>query len=177
MTQREKSLLSALLVIALLAGVLIIYRVVYQPRYTEATSRLASAQQQIQTAQVIRETQDLIADEQKWLAQHEPDAISQQDAQSQLQNLCESMAQRNGLEVKSQSLLPAVTPEGSFYHRARMDLLVMGTEKSFYNWIFSLDSPERFQRVTFLRLYPNKSDDTKLEAKVVVEKWFVPATN
>ncbi len=57
-----------------------------------------------------------------------------------------------------------------------MDMIVSGLEANFYRWLVSLDEPKGFRRVTSLTLYPLKEDDTKIEARVTIEKWFVPET-
>ncbi len=175
MSKREQTLLGLLLLTLVGVGVVFVYQSIYLPRYQAAQLKLTNAQQQVQTAKAVSETQELIHDEQTWLTTHEPEPISQQSAQSSLQKLCESMAVRNQLEIKSQTLLPAIATEGRIYHRSRMDLTISGKEQNFYNWISALDNPELFQRVTFLRLYPSKSDDTLIEAKVVIDKWYLPS--
>ena len=36
--------------------------------------------------------------------------------------------------------------------------------------------PDQFKGVTFMRLAPDSKDDTKIDATVVVEQWYVPLT-
>lgn len=177
MSSREKKLLTLLLLAVLVVGVLLLYKRVYEPRYQQAKLKLTNAEQQIQNANAVSQSKDLVEAEQNWLSENEPAPESQQKAQSDLQNFCEQTTKRFGLEVKSETLLEAVTPLDNFYHRVRIDLLVSGKEKEFYNWLVTLDNPEIFQRVTSLRLNPNKSDNTLIEAKVVVDKWFTPTSN
>jgi len=176
MSSREQKLLSLLILIAVLAGALFLYRGVYLPRYQKALNQLELAEQSIKTSEAIASNQDLIASEQSWIERFEPAPQTQQNAQAQLQALCESLAQQASLEIKSQNSLQTISDKNLIYHRARMDILISGKEQSFYSWLNSLDDPQKFQRVTFLRLYPQKSNDTLIEAKVVIEKWFVPQT-
>ena len=177
MSKREQNLLNLLLMALVIAGALLAYRKVYEPRLAKAKSQLANAEQKLQIAEATSKHKDLFIEEQEWLTNYQPEPVSQQSAQSKLQEYCSTVAKRNNLEIKSESLLPAYTPEGTFYHRAKIDLLVVGKEKSFYNWLTALDNPQIFQRITFLSLYPNKADDTLIEAKVVIEKWYIPASS
>ena len=174
MSKREQNLLTILLLTLVVVGFLFVYDRVYKPRYLKAEQKLSTAEQQIETAKVVAETQELIIEEQNWMSKYEPEPVSQQSAQGALQNFCDKEAKRYSMEVLSETLSPPVVTEGAFYHRTQIDLKVLGDEKSFYAWITSLDNPQLFQCVTYLELYPNKADDTKIEAKVVIDKWYVP---
>ena len=177
MSKREKNLLSALLLVLIVVGGFLLYNNLYLPRYQKAQRKLTIAEQQIATAEAVGKNEELFKEELDWIERYEPKPVSLQNAQSALQKSCEAQATRNNLEIKKQNYLPAPQTQGPHYHRARIDLVVTGNEKSFYNWVNFLDNAQNFQRVTFLRLYPNKADDTLIEAKVTVEKWFPPAVN
>lgn len=176
MSKREKNLLSLLILVALVVGLLLGYKNFYQPRYEKAQRELIDAKQKGDVASAILKDSDTILSERQWLEKHTPDPRTPQKAQSELQSECERRAKNVNLTVKKQTPLPTEEPEGAFYHRARMDFLVSGKESSFYRWMVSVDSPENFRRVTYLRLNPLRDDDTQIEARVTIEQWFVPQT-
>lgn len=174
MSKREQSLLTLLIFVALCAGLLIGYRQFYEPTYRKTKQKLESAERQKEEAGSIIETAELIKEEVDWLESYEPDPTTQQSAQSSLQADCEKNAKGSSLEIKKQTLLSSVQTEGAYYHRARMDMLVSGSEVNFYKWVSIMDDPTKFRRVTYLRLNPLRDDDTQIEARVVIEKWYVP---
>ncbi|OYV03708.1 MAG: hypothetical protein CFE26_20730, partial [Verrucomicrobiales bacterium VVV1] len=116
-------------------------------------------------------------DEMTWLADHEPQPDEDQLVQTKLQQLAESEARNGGLTIKTggQKLLPT-DKTGPYYHRAKVEFTVNGTEQALYSWIGKLQVAAEFRAVTFLRMMPNKEDDTKIDATLIIEQWFVPAT-
>ena len=176
MSHREKTLLKLLVFAALVAGLLFGYKRFYEPRYKKAQRELIQAQQNTEQTKMFLSNADLVVEEQKWLGENEPQPMSQQSAQSDLQAICELKANNAQLEIKRQTPLSSVQKQESFYHRARMEMLITGTEANFYNWLSALDDPSTFRRVTKLRMNPMRDDDTKIEAQAVIEQWFVPET-
>jgi len=72
------------------------------------------------------------------------------------------------------SVLPT-DKTGPHYHRVKYEIPVSGTEQALYAWLDRMQTPGEFRAVTFLRLSPNREDDTKIDATVIVEQWYVPA--
>lgn len=176
MNQREKFLLKILLFAGLVAGLLFGFKNIYEPRFKTAQLELTEATLNTEAMRQFINMKDLVADEQVWLTENSPKATTAQAAQSQLQKECEERASSAELEIKKQTPLSSVLPDGSFYHRARMEMLVSGKEANFYNCITSLDDPKAFRRITKLRMNPLRDDDTLIEAQFVVEQWFTPET-
>ena len=56
----------------------------------------------------------------------------------------------------------------------KYEIPVSGSEQSLYSWLDRLQVPTEFRAVTFLRVSPNREDDTKADATVIVEQWYVP---
>lgn len=177
MNQREKFLLKILLFAGVVAGLLFGFKNIYEPRYITAQRELTEAKQNTEAMQQFINMKDLVVDEQEWLSKNSPQATTAQAAQSELQKVCEEIASGAQLEIKKQTPLSSVLPEGSFYHRARMEMLISGTEANFYNCISALDDPADFRRITKLRMNPLRDDDTLIEAQFVVEQWFTPETD
>lgn len=176
MSKREKTLISVLTVLALSAGLLLGYKRVYEPRLKRAKNSLRIAEQNTMEAKNKLEMADLIVKEQEWLEEYAPNSATQQAARSSLQEKCEKTAENTTLEIKRQTPLPSAKPENSYYHRARMDILLRGKEINFYKWMSIMDDPTQSRRVTYLRLNPQRDDSANIEAKVIVEQWYAPET-
>lgn len=135
------------------------------------------AQNELDIANTFRESKDQVTDEMNWLADNEPEPAEDQVVQTNLQQLAETEARNGGLSIKTggQKLLPT-DKTGLHYHRAKVEFTVTGSEQALYGWIAKLQVPTQFRAVTFLRLLPNREDDTKIDATLIIEQWFVPAT-
>lgn len=174
MTDREKSLLKVLIFAVVIAGLFLCYKRYYEPAYQEAKLELESATQNIQDMEQYLTNEELVTEEREWLAENEPAPTSPQNAQSALQAFCSQEATDLDLEIKKETPLPTVQTEGNFYHRARIEMLVSGEERTFYSWLKEVDDPTSFRRVTKLRLSPLRDDDTLIEADLMIEQWFLP---
>jgi len=135
----------------------------------------AQAQKEYDMAKMALEMRDQVADQMDWLAQHEPKPQEEPEVQSALQQFVEREAVSRGLTIKSQTLKP--TDAQTHYHRAKIEIKVTGTEENLYRWIGRLQVPSEFRGVTEIHLEPNHEDDTKIDARLYVEQWFVPPSN
>lgn len=138
----------------------------------KAKADRAQAERQLEQAEQFRDSSEQISDEMDWLAEHEPEAAANQDVQTKLQQLCESEARAVGLTIKTQKPLP--TDEGTHFHRAKIQLLVNGSEESLYRWFDRLNVPDQLRVASSIRLSPNQQDDTKIDCTATIEQWFVP---
>jgi hypothetical protein len=134
----------------------------------------AQAERELQQAEMFHASRGQVSGEMDWLAEHEPAPAAEQDVQSKLQSLVEREARSRGLTLKPGKYLPT-DKTGPHYHRVKYEIPVSGTEQSLYAWLDRLQIPSEFRAVTFLRLSPNREDDTKIDATVIVEQWYVPA--
>jgi hypothetical protein len=134
----------------------------------------AQAERELQQAEMFQASRAQVAGEMDWLAEHEPQPAAEQDVQSALQNLAEREARSRSLTLKPGKYLPT-DKTGPHYHRVKYEIPVSGTEQALYAWLDRMQTPGEFRAVTFLRLSPNREDDTKIDATVIVEQWYVPA--
>lgn len=163
-----------LLIVGFILLNLAAYKLFYTKRLLGATTRAETAEANVEIARSQSETIDLFQDEMDWLAKNEPKTASVQETQTKLQQLLEREALKNQLTVKRQKLQPSVVDPGLIYHRARIEFEVNGMEMSLYRWLDRVHSPTDSRAVTFMRINPQKDDDTKIDCQVVVEQWFVP---
>jgi len=178
MSPREKKLLT----IFALAGFVILNFLAfrfYTDKKLDVDRKQIEAKSKLDEAQLYSASRDSVVDEMEWLAQHEPQPSPHQDVQSALQQLIEREAQVTGLTIKpgSQKLLPPEEGQGRHYHRAKVQVTVTGTDEALYTWLHDrINSPEQLRGATNIRLSPDREDDTKIDATVVIEQWFIPAT-
>lgn len=175
MSNREKNLLIFFAVAGFIVLNLLGFK--YFSTYQSKIKReRQEAQAELQRAEMFLDSRDQVEDEMNWLADHEPQPDEDQLVQTKLQQLAESEARNAGLSIKTggQKLLPT-DKSGRHYHRAKVEFTVNGSEQALYSWIGKLQVPTEFRAVTFLRLMPNKEDDTKIDATLIIEQWFVPA--
>ena len=176
MSNREKNLL----IFFAVAGFIVINLLGYN-YFSTYQSKIKAERQDaeaaLEKARMFLDSREQVEDEMNWLADHEPQPDEDQLVQTKLQQLAESEARNAGLTIKpgGQKLLPT-DKTGPYYHRAKVEFTVNGTEQAFYSWFGKLQVANEFRAVTFLRLMPNKEDDTKIDATLVIEQWFVPAT-
>lgn len=174
MTKREKILLGVLITVALVMGTFYLINSLYFPRLRSAEAKLSAAEAQILTAKSLSAVKDQYATEIDWLTANEPEPKSAQKAQTDLQNFVETSAKQLGIKVEQQRLQPSVKNEASYYHRSRIQMKVKCTEDLLYRWLDRVHDPRAFRAVTFLRLNPQRDDDTKIDAQLTIEQWFVP---
>jgi type II secretory pathway component PulM len=174
MSPREKKLL----LFFALAGFLVLNFLAlnfYQSKRQEITNDKKDAEIQLEQAHQITANREQVADEMQWLAQHEPAPAANQDVQTQLQQTAETEARNAGLTIKTQKPLPSDTTENRHYHRAKIQITLTGTEQALYQWLDSLNTPDRLRIASQIRLKPFDQDDTKIECTATIEQWFIPA--
>lgn len=174
MSPREKRLLNLLLIVGFVLLNFAAYKLFYMKRLADVKQRAVTAEASVEAAKSSLEMMDLFEEEMAWLEKNEPKEATEQEAQTKLQQLLEREAQRNNLTIKRQKLQPSVVSPGLIYHRARIEIEVNGMEMSLYRWLDRIHSPTESRAVTFMRMNPQKDDDTKIDCQIIVEQWFTP---
>jgi type II secretory pathway component PulM len=173
MSPREKNLL----IFFAAAGFLVLNFLVigwYRSKHAEIARQHALAIQKLESAEQFRASREQVTDEMDWLASHEPKPAANQDVQTALQQLCQTQAESAGLTITSQNPQPTDAAAGLYFHRAKIEMAVNGTEEALYRWLDQLNTPEKLRIASSIRLSPNVKDDTKIDCKAVIEQWFVP---
>jgi hypothetical protein len=138
-------------------------------------SQHTQAVNELNTAEMIKASREEVESQMEWLATNEPKPSDYQPVQTSLQQLAEKEVSAVGLTLKSQKILPTDQTPGNYFHRVKVQFTVLGAEESLYKWFDHLNSPESLRCVTYIRLAPNKEDDTKIDCTAIIEQWFVPA--
>lgn len=173
MSSREKNLL----IFFAVAGFLILNLLgfnYYSSQRLKVQAAKTQAVNALEMAEFNRNNTDLVLDEMDWLADNEPEPAAYQDVQTSLQQLAEREAVGSGLTIKSQRLLPTEAPEGAHFNSVKVQLNVGGTEQALYLWFNRITEPKELRAVTFIRLAPDREDDTKIDSTVIIEQMFVP---
>lgn len=139
-----------------------------------AKAEIRKLESRLDTVRTLSAEQESLAEDVEWLAKNQPVPKEGELAPSQLESLVTRMATASRLSVDKPKILPNIEGVG-FYDRARFQLSVSGMEEPLYRWLVQMHSPRDFRAVTALRLYPNREDETKIDAVVTVEEWFTPA--
>lgn len=176
MSDREKKLL----VFFAIAGFAILNFIGFnlaQAKRLKVNAENAAARQALTNAETFRESSEQVLDQMEWLAKHEPEPAVNQDVQTKLQKIVETAATAAGLTIKpGQKPLPTDT-SGTYFHRAKIQIAVTGSEQALYQWFDKLNVPDEFRIASQIRLSPNTQDDTKIDCTATIEQWFVPATS
>ncbi|MBC8127277.1 MAG: hypothetical protein H8M99_09085 [Gloeobacteraceae cyanobacterium ES-bin-144] len=146
----------------------------FQSKKIAVERGLEEAKQKLVTAETFRASSEQVTEEMNWLAEHEPEPAANQDVQTKLQQFCEQQAKSAGLSIKSQKPLPTEATPGAHYHRAKIQIMVNGTEEALYRWFDNLNMPDQLRIASTIRMTPNKEDDTKIDCTATIEQWFVP---
>ncbi|MEO8617662.1 MAG: hypothetical protein ABI600_21215 [Luteolibacter sp.] len=173
MSPREKKLLT-FFAIAGFAVINFLGIGYYKTKRIEVTNQQNQARQKLETAKNFSASREQVTDQMDWLAAHEPQPSANQDVQTQLQQLTEREAKSTGLTIKTQKPLPTDATAGHYYHRAKIQITVTGTEEALYRWFDHLNMPDSFRIASQIRISPNAQDDTKIDCTATIEQWFVP---
>ena len=130
---------------------------------------------ELKQADMIRASREEVESQMDWLDKHEPQPSEYQPVQTALQELAAKEVTAVGLTLKDkgQKFLPT-DQSHPYFHRAKVQFTVIGPERSLYTWFDHLNTPDSLRCVTYIRLSPNKEDDTLIECIAIVEQWFVP---
>jgi hypothetical protein len=137
-----------------------------------------AAKRDLDKAELFLANKDQVIDEMNWLTEHEPEPAEEQVVQTNLRQFAATEAENGGLTMKTaggQKDL-GIDKSGLRYHRAKIEFTVTGTEQAFYAWVAKLQIPTEFRAVTYMNVHPSNESETKIEATLIIEQWFIPAT-
>jgi hypothetical protein len=173
MSDREKKLV---LLFSLAIFVLLNFFAIswYRGYRLGVTRALGNAKQSVVDARIMDDDRAINQEEMDWLADHYPEPKAGQTVQTELEQFASNQATANTLEIKRRKILPS--DETGYFHRAKVEFNVNGSEAALYRWLDRLQMPDQFRAITFMRLSPDAKDDTKIDCTVTAEQWYRPAT-
>ncbi|MCE9518561.1 MAG: hypothetical protein K8R87_03190 [Verrucomicrobia bacterium] len=171
MKDSEKKLLTLSVgLLAVIGGLMI-------TKTLQSWQRAITIQEQALAAE-RQDSDDLLADlpnwkkRGEWLAQHQPVAKNDLDADNELFETLLAKAQASGVSVVSKQYQEQVKNE--FFQQAGVTLTVKGELSNVFRWIYSVLSPQDFRVVPYLKLTPDKEDPTKVVCAVQFWRWYQP---
>lgn len=174
MTARERNLLLLLVAMAFLAVNFLGYRLWYQPKMAAMQTAMENAERKAESNESMGSVREALSADMDWLNRFEPKPSTVGKMKTRIQQLAENEAVRAGLTIKRKDFGGDVVDPSLYYHRARYDIEVNGTEASVYRWLDRLHNPNEFRVVTFVRLNPQRDDATRADCQVYLDQWFVP---
>ena len=150
------------------------YKMWYEPKMAQMQSSMEAAEIRAESNEGMGNILDAVRADKEWLDRTEPEPSSGADMRIKIQQLAENEAVRAGLTVKKKRFGSNIVDPSLYYHRARYDIEVNGTEASIYRWLDRLHNPNDFRIVTFVRMNPQRDDATRADCQIYLDQWFVP---
>ena len=174
MTPRERNLLILLVAMAFLAVNLLGYKMWYEPKMAQMQASMEAAEVKADANEGMGNILEAVKADKDWLERTEPQPSSVGLMKTKIQQLAENEAVRFGLTVKKKGFGSDIVDPSLYYHRARYDIEVNGSEASIYRWLDRLHNPNDFRVVTFVRMNPQRDDATRADCQIYLDQWFVP---
>ncbi|MCW1920928.1 hypothetical protein OKA05_00080 [Luteolibacter arcticus] len=172
MSDREKKLV---MFFGLAAFVLVNFFAIswFQSQKEKIARQLTDAKGKVAVAQATADNYDTVVDEMNWLGDKSPAPKTGQLVATELETYASNQATTHQLEIKRRAIKPN-DETGVYFNRAKVEFNVTGREDSLYRWLDRLQMPDQFKAVTSMRLSPDAKDDTKIDATIEVEQWYIP---
>lgn len=171
MSSSERRLLGVFLgLIALLGGALTMQQ------FRSWQSRIDRKERNLELGQM--EAKSLLAEAEhwkacsEWLAQTQPAAQSDLEAEQGLLDTLRQSAIAAGLETKQTKLEPKQIT--GYYRQFGVTLTVRGEVPVLFRWLHDMLQPSAFYVVPSLSIAPDKDEPTKVTATVQIWRWYLP---
>jgi hypothetical protein len=175
MSEREKKLVTLFGIAGLILLIFWGYSF-YQNKSNALKQDRIKAENNLRDGKLYLASRDAILDEIDWLAKNEPEPQAVELVAPKLQEFANSQAMSSGLTVKKQDPLDDRSIESTEQNRykvAQVKFQVTGDERALYLWFDRMHSPNDFRVISEITLLPNR-DDSKIDATVTFDQWFVP---
>lgn len=145
----------------------------FQTQKEKVARQLAEAKGKVTLAQATADSYGTVIEEMDWLGEKSPSPKTGQLVATELEQYASNQASTHQLEIKRRAIKPN-DEAGTHFHRAKVEFNVSGREDSLYRWLDRLQMPDQLKAVTSMRLSPDAKDDTKIDATIEVEQWYIP---
>lgn len=145
----------------------------FQGQKAKIARQLVDAKSKVSLAQATADSYGTVIEEMDWLADKSPAPKAGQLVATELETYASNQATTHQLEIKRRAIKPN-DETGVHFHRAKVEFNVSGREDSLYRWLDRLQMPDQFKGITSMRLSPDAKDDTRIDATIEVEQWYIP---
>lgn len=167
----EKQLaLLALMVVALMAGLIMAKRF-HAWQQTLGHQEQALVSERELDAAILEQTAMWHARD-AWLAQHQPVAKNNLDADDESFNPLLQKASSLGLTVLQKQYQEQT--QSDFWHQCGVNMTVTGPLPQVFRWIYSVQSPTDFRVVPYLKITPEKDHPDEVTCVVQFWRWYQP---
>lgn len=173
MNKREKSLFITIVVMLVVFAHFwgIKKYMAYDKKQQSQVSRLESQVESYRNSSVMAEE---IADEVKWLADHEPKPSTYGETQSKLVKFLNESGRANGFDPVKPKLMQ-LEDTGGKYRRAKVQITATAKEAEIYKWLVDIHQPSKFRAVTQIVMKPTPKDDETITCTLTAEQWLIDA--
>lgn len=171
MSPREKNLLiflgATLFIILNFVG----YSSFYSPLIKKAESEKRIAEKKLKLSEIMLSQGEDLEPDIQWLERSGAVTAIPTTAQSKLDAELRKQASNRKVEMRNSQILPFQA--GEHFTRVRVLCKVAGTERNVFTWLTSIHKTNQRQVITKMELKPMRSDLTRVECDVEVEKWII----
>ena len=171
MTSREKNLLIVLGLALFIILNFVAYSTFYAPIIKKAAREKRDAESKLRASEMTLSRGGELDSDIQWLERSGTATDKPISAQTKLNAELQKQARSKGVEVLESRILPFQT--GQHFTRVRVICKVRGTEREVFSWFALIHRTNQRQVITKMELKPMKTDLTKVECEVEVEKWII----
>lgn len=175
MSTRERNLLILLVAMAFVAVNFLGYKMWYAPKMAKLKAAQETAESQAKLNEGMGGVLEMRQADLDFLNRFEPKPTTLGKMKTRIQQLAENEARRKTLTIVGRPKYgPDLVDSSLYYHRARYEMKVNGTETAIYQWLDRLHNPNEFRVVTYMRLEPQRDDLKRAVCEIYLDQWFVP---
>lgn len=144
----------------------------YSQRVKAAQAKIEELEPQLAVAEASLSDAPFWEARGDWMDQTMPRLGDPGESHSKFLEELRSLAQERGLNMKAPVLLKPEAAGG--HHRLPITLTLSGPDSAVFRWLAALQSPEKFQTVTYLLLTPQRTPTPRMECTVTVARLYQP---
>ncbi|MCP5536659.1 MAG: hypothetical protein H7A51_10565 [Akkermansiaceae bacterium] len=118
---------------------------------------------------------DSQAEDVNWLNENPPVEGTHGQIGAELATYTEKSADRYRVTMKKRPTPQREDPEETgAYRSARVKVQGNAMDRELYLWLTDLQDPKKGRSITFLRIWPQRDDPTRVDCEIEVTQWFTP---
>lgn len=177
MKEREKKLLFVLIGVALLIVNIFLFTS-YQASMKQKRSALSTGAGQLKQMKEELASWESQQEDLQWLQENPPTEGHHGKIGAELATYTEKSANRFQVNLKVRpSPQREDADESGAYRSSRVKVAASAMDRELYNWLADLQDPQKSRSVTFLRITPERDDQSRVDCVLEVTQWFSPVSD